>query len=205
MHPREGKIMNNISDITPSDVRPKIRYCPGCRDLVQACPHFMNEDDVLVDAGMTDREMAAIAIRATSGKGITDVIGRIDPSPEITIKVPGGTASILIFTYPRMNGGETFLIPTHPQAFIEPLRLIYAGEARTFMLKNIQIGRNSQFASRGEVPMEYFPPHPEPGSPINNLKGIDRASPGIAVSLEVQNITDRTVDFHAIMFCENAR
>ena len=139
-----------------------------------------------------------VAKQLVNREEINPKVARIDGREEATIS---GRRFILPF-FATIPGRQKATVPVAPQQVGKPLRLVYGGEPRQFLISDIRIGRNSQFSSLGQIPAESFPPHPEPGEAINNIAGIDTFQVGMNVSIEIENIGQTQANFGGFILCE---
>ena len=177
---------------------PQGKFCPECRKITVGCGH--EKQEIEPEAILSDKELLLVAERTAKGIKINPKIARVDGREEALIH---GNRTITPF-FMDIPAGTSANVLGRPQVMGKPVRLVYGGPPKTFTLLDIRVGHNSQFSCPGEVPMECFPPHPEPGEPINNILGMDRFQVGFSLTLNVRNITNEPQTFGAFILSEQS-
>lgn len=87
-----------------------------------------------------------------------------------------------------------------PEEILKPVTMIYTGPPGTFLIKDISIGKRSQFSTIMPVLPESFPP-PTTDHNIPFFFPMDTIVPSMYLSVEVKNIGPSTADFSILFLC----
>ena len=87
-------------------------------------------------------------------------------------------------------------IEVKPQVSFQGHRLaVKASQARYFNIVDIKVGKDSQLAATGEMPAEAFS-----SLAVGTQMELDRAEPGIVITLIVRNTDTAAQDFGAVLY-----
>jgi hypothetical protein len=123
------------------------------------------------------------------------------------IKLTGPSALVILPFPETIVAGLTYAsIPAYPQIPGKPLHLAVPPEiAPFFMIEDIKIGKNSQFAAPSGIRASCFPPLPKDPPWWNNLYGIEPWMIGHIVTLQVRNLDAACHPFSAVMRAQGFR
>lgn len=108
---------------------------------------------------------------------------------------------ILGFTFLGVAAGATASLVSNPQWPFRPYRIIVPSSiAPSVLINDVAVGQQSAFAAVGAVPAEAFT---EVAWGTHVL--LDTASPGVQISMSVQNISGAPLDIRAMVLGDAAR